>query len=98
GDQTLYFNSYDIQHAGGTNTPLTKKETRLLNLSSARNNTADSREHGLDTDWNYDVYPSTRTIDHSTVIFRKYFEPDQKHPVYFHSIRGVGYKFTDTPT
>ncbi|MEP6610259.1 MAG: DNA-binding response regulator, partial [Mucilaginibacter sp.] len=24
------------------------------------------------------------------------FEPDPKNPVYFHSIRGVGYKFTDT--
>jgi len=45
--------------------------------------------------WNYDVYPSTRTIDNFILTFRKYFEPDQKNPVYFHSIRGVGYKFTD---
>ncbi|MEL6988739.1 MAG: DNA-binding response regulator, partial [Bacteroidota bacterium] len=25
--------------------------------------------------------------------FRKYFEKDPKHPVFFKSIRGVGYKF-----
>ncbi|RZL05927.1 MAG: response regulator transcription factor, partial [Pedobacter sp.] len=33
--------------------------------------------------------------DNFILTFRKYFEPDQKNPVYFHSIRGVGYKFTD---
>jgi len=27
------------------------------------------------------------------LAFRKMFEGDQKHPKYFHSIRGVGYKF-----
>ena len=50
--------------------------------------------HGWTRD-GYDVYPSTRTIDNFILTFRKYFEPDPKEPRYFHSVRGVGYKFTD---
>ncbi|MBP9197754.1 MAG: winged helix-turn-helix domain-containing protein, partial [Saprospiraceae bacterium] len=42
----------------------------------------------------YDVYPSTRTIDNFILSFRKYFEKDPREPIYFHSVRGVGYKFT----
>jgi two-component system alkaline phosphatase synthesis response regulator PhoP len=60
-----------------------------------RKGEAVSREMILETVWNYDVYPSTRTIDNFILSFRKYFEADSKHPQHFHSIRGVGYKYTD---
>ncbi|WP_207429724.1 response regulator transcription factor [Pedobacter sp. SYSU D00535] len=95
GDKTIYFNSFELRHEDGSITPLTKKETMLLKLLIERRNEAVSREQILETVWNYDVYPSTRTIDNFILTFRKYFEPDQKNPKYFHSIRGVGYKFTD---
>lgn len=95
GDKTIYFNSFELRNDDGSVTPLTKKETMLLKLLIERRNEAVSREQILETVWNYDVYPSTRTIDNFILTFRKYFEPDQKNPVYFHSIRGVGYKFTD---
>lgn len=95
GDKTIYFNSFELKNDDGTITPLTKKETMLLKLLIERKNEAVSREQILETVWNYDVYPSTRTIDNFILTFRKYFEPDQKNPIYFHSIRGVGYKFTD---
>lgn len=95
GDKTIYFNSFELRNGDGSVTPLTKKETMLLKLLIERRNEAVSREQILETVWNYDVYPSTRTIDNFILTFRKYFEPDQKNPVYFHSIRGVGYKFTD---
>lgn len=97
GDKVIHFSSYELHHPDGTVTPLTKKETMLLKLLIERRNEAVSREQILETVWNYDVYPSTRTIDNFILTFRKYFEPDQKHPIYFHSIRGVGYKFTDHP-
>jgi len=96
GDKTIYFNSFELRNDDGTITPLTKKETMLLKLLIERRNEAVSREQILETVWNYDVYPSTRTIDNFILTFRKYFEPDQKNPKYFHSIRGVGYKFTDS--
>ncbi len=96
GDKTIYFNSFELRNDDGSITPLTKKETMLLKLLIERRNDAVSREQILETVWNYDVYPSTRTIDNFILTFRKYFEPDQKNPKYFHSIRGVGYKFTDS--
>lgn len=95
GDKTIHFNSFELVNADESITPLTKKETMLLKLLIERRNDAVSREQILETVWNYDVYPSTRTIDNFILTFRKYFEPDPKNPVYFHSIRGVGYKFTD---
>ncbi|PWG79149.1 response regulator transcription factor [Pararcticibacter amylolyticus] len=96
GGKTIYFNSFELRNEDGSVTPLTKKETMLLKLLIERRNDAVSREQILETVWNYDVYPSTRTIDNFILTFRKYFEPDQKNPIYFHSIRGVGYKFTDS--
>ncbi|WP_256011316.1 response regulator transcription factor [Desertivirga xinjiangensis] len=96
GEKTIYFNSFELRNDDGSTTPLTKKETMLLKLLIERRNEAVSREQILETVWNYDVYPSTRTIDNFILTFRKYFEPDQKNPKYFHSIRGVGYKFTDS--
>jgi two-component system, OmpR family, alkaline phosphatase synthesis response regulator PhoP len=96
GDKTIHFNSFELVNGDGSITALTKKETMLLKLLIERRNDAVSREQILETVWNYDVYPSTRTIDNFILTFRKYFEPDPKNPVYFHSIRGVGYKFTDT--
>ncbi|OWY24316.1 DNA-binding response regulator [Sphingobacteriales bacterium UPWRP_1] len=76
---------------------LTKKEIKLLKLLISRKNEVVSREHILRTVWGYDVYPSTRTIDNFILAFRKHFEKDQRNPQYFHSVRGVGYKFTDNP-
>ena len=74
---------------------LTKKENALLKLLIERKNEVVSREHILETVWGYDIYPSTRTIDNFIVTFRKYFEKDPSNPKHFHSVRGVGYKFTD---
>lgn len=74
---------------------LTKKEAMLLKLLIERKNEVVSRNQILQAVWGYDVYPSTRTIDNFILSFRKYFEPDPKEPRYFHSVRGVGYKFTD---
>src|SRR5690606_16308161 len=95
GNKVVNFTKYELQDDDGNITPLTKKETMLLKLLVERRNEAVSRELILETVWNYDVYPSTRTIDNFILAFRKYFEPDTKQPIYFHSIRGVGYKFTD---
>ncbi|MBX7053055.1 MAG: helix-turn-helix domain-containing protein, partial [Flavobacteriales bacterium] len=39
--------------------------------------------------------PSTRTIDNYILAFRKHFEPDSRNPIYFHSVRSVGYRFTN---
>ena len=89
----INFITYD---ARGTEGPfrLTKKEVLLLKLLIERQGEVVSRNQILQSVWGYDVFPSTRTIDNFILSFRKYFEKDQRHPRYFHSVRGVGYKFT----
>jgi len=49
----------------------------------------------LEKVWGYDVFPSTRTIDNFILSFRKYFEENPKEPQFFHSVRGVGYRFNE---
>ena len=95
GDKQINFNNYELVDEAGNITSLTKKETMLLKLLIERKGEAVSREMILENVWNYDVYPSTRTIDNFILSFRKYFENDSKNPKHFHSIRGVGYKYTD---
>lgn len=72
---------------------LTKKEAKLLKLFIERKDEVVSRQEILQAVWGYDVYPSTRTIDNFIMSLRRYFEEDPRNPKYFHSIRGIGYKF-----
>jgi two-component system, OmpR family, alkaline phosphatase synthesis response regulator PhoP len=74
---------------------LTKKEVMLLKLLIENKNEVVTREKILQSVWGYNVYPTTRTIDNFILNFRKYFEEDSRNPKYFHSVRGIGYKFTD---
>lgn len=92
GENYVNFDSYEAKGVSG-NFSLTKKEALLLKLLIENKNEVVSREKILQTVWGYSVYPSTRTIDNFILAFRKYFEPDPKNPVYFKSLRGVGYKF-----
>jgi two-component system alkaline phosphatase synthesis response regulator PhoP len=66
----------------------------LLRLLIERSGEVVSREEILQKVWGYNVFPTTRTVDNFIVAFRKYFELDPRSPRHFHSIRGVGYKFT----
>lgn len=94
GNNEVNFVTFEAKGNPGTFT-LTKKEAMLLKLLIDRKNEVVSRQQILQSVWGYDVYPSTRTIDNFILSFRKYFEEDPKHPKYFLSIRGVGYKFLD---
>jgi two-component system alkaline phosphatase synthesis response regulator PhoP len=73
---------------------LTNREALLLKLFIERKQEVLSRQQILQIVWGYDVYPSTRTVDNFVMALRKYFEENPRTPKYFHSIRGVGYKFT----
>lgn len=94
GNNKVNFNTFEAITFRGDNITLTKKEAMLLKLLVERKNEVVSRNQILQAVWGYDVFPSTRTIDNFILAFRKYFEQDAKDPVFFHSIRGVGYKFT----
>lgn len=78
---------------GGTHI-LTQKEAMILRALSERTGAVVSREDLLEKAWGYEVYPSTRTIDNFILRLRKRFEPDPERPRFFHTVRGVGYRFT----
>ncbi|MCW3104045.1 MAG: DNA-binding response regulator [Bacteroidetes bacterium] len=95
GGNEINFITYEIIDVNGEKTQISKKEIALLKLLIERKNEVISREEILDKVWGTDVYPSSRTIDNYILAFRKYFEKNQREPQHFHSIRGVGYKFTE---
>ena len=74
---------------------LSKKEAMLLKLLIENKDEVVTREKILQVVWGYNVYPTTRTIDNFILNFRKYFEQDSRNPKHFHSVRGMGYKYTD---
>ena len=95
GKNTVDFKASEAVSSYGQKVVLTKKELMLLKLLIENKNEVVTREKILQAVWGYNVYPTTRTIDNFILNFRKYFEEDSRNPTYFHSVRGVGYKFTD---
>lgn len=94
GANHIDFQSYEVRGQGGLVKTLSQREMMLLRLLVEREGGVVSREEILQKVWGYNVFPTTRTVDNFIVGFRKYFEPDPREPRHFHSIRGVGYKFT----
>ncbi len=94
GNNRVDFAAQEAITARGEKVQLSKKEAMLLKLLFENRNEVVTREKILQTVWGYNVYPTTRTIDNFILSFRKYFEEDSRNPKYFHSVRGVGYKYT----
>lgn len=97
GKNIINFKSLECTTKGGEALALTKKEAMLLKLLIENKNEVVTREKILQSVWGYNVYPTTRTVDNFILNFRKYFEDDSRNPKYFHSVRGIGYKFTNAP-
>lgn len=95
GGSTIDFKGQEATKSNGEKIPLSKKETMLLKLLIENKNEVVPREKILQSVWGYNVYPTTRTIDNFILNFRKYFEDDSRNPKYFHSVRGVGYKYSE---
>jgi two-component system, OmpR family, alkaline phosphatase synthesis response regulator PhoP len=95
GNNIIDFKAQQATKANGEKVELSKKETMLLKLLIENKNEVVPREKILQSVWGYNVYPTTRTIDNFILNFRKYFEEDSRNPKYFHSVRGVGYKYAE---
>ena len=94
GEGSADFLAFEATSYDGTVRKLSKREGMLLKLLIGKEGEVVSREDILQMVWGYDVLPSTRTIDNFILAFRKTYERDPKSPKHFHSVRGVGYKFT----
>jgi len=95
GNNIIDFKAQEATTRSSGKIQLSKKETMLLKLLIENKNEVVPREKILQSVWGYNVYPTTRTIDNFILNFRKYFEEDSRNPKYFHSVRGVGYKYSE---
>lgn len=97
GNKTVNFETFEVvDQSSGEQLTLSKREIDLLHLFAEKEGKVVSRDEILDRIWGKDQFPTARTIDNYILNFRKIFEKDPKHPIHFHSIRSVGYKFTST--
>lgn len=76
---------------------LTQKEAMILKALWERPGRTISREEILEQVWGYEIFPSTRTIDNFILRLRRRFERDPENPRHFHTVRGIGYRFTLEP-
>ena len=90
----INFETFEIKNVLGKTETLSKREIGLLKLLSENENKVISRDEIIEKLWAQKENSSARTIDNYILSFRKYFEKNPKEPKHFHSIRGVGYKFT----
>ena len=95
GEVKVNFSSYEAHNNGEIIHVFSKREIELLALFNENEGKVVSRDLILDKLWGKDHFPTSRTIDNYILTFRKIFENDPKNPIFFHSVRGVGYRFTN---
>jgi DNA-binding response OmpR family regulator len=76
---------------------LTEREVMLVRFFAENDGRVLTRGELLERVWGYTFDTSTRTLDTFVHRLRKHFEPDPRHPRHFHTVRGVGYRFTASP-
>ena len=98
GSNKIDFQTYEAHAWDGSKHALTHKEAMIMKALADRAGSIVTREEILDRVWGYEVFPSTRTIDNFIVRLRKRFERNPEVPAHFHTVRGVGYRFTPEPS
>jgi two-component system alkaline phosphatase synthesis response regulator PhoP len=92
GGNTIDFTTMTAESRQG-NIQLTEQEVRLLKVFIANRGKPLTRKILLEVGWGYSGVTTTRTVDIFLVRLRKYFEDEPQNPVYFRSLRSVGYLF-----
>jgi len=92
GGNVIHFDQFTADCKCGR-VSLTELEVKLLKLFIANRGKPLSRNQLLELGWGYTGATPTRTVDNFIVRFRKYFETDPREPVFFRSLRSVGYVF-----
>ncbi|MEL6342429.1 MAG: winged helix-turn-helix domain-containing protein [Myxococcota bacterium] len=84
----------EVQGDDNTQRELSETERRLLSWFSEHPGEAVSRQRLLDEVWSYARGVVSRTVDTTMRRLRQKLERDPSRPDHFHTIRGVGYRFT----
>lgn len=98
GDRTVDFDRMELIEPDGQRQQLTLMETNLLRFLAERDGQTVSRSQLLEGVWGVREDTDTRAIDNFIVRLRRYIEADPAHPRFLTTIRGVGYRFQQTPT
>jgi two-component system alkaline phosphatase synthesis response regulator PhoP len=93
GENEVFLLSYRARTPQGE-IDLTDLEVRMLSLFFHREGEAIPRGVILESVWGYSTDAETRTLDNFIVRLRKYFEPEPSRPIFFQTVRGVGYRFS----
>lgn len=92
GANTVDFTTLTAECKEGT-IHLTEQEAKLLRIFITNRGIPLSRKVLLELGWGYTGITSTRTVDNFIVRLRRYFEEDPQTPIYFKSLRSIGYLF-----
>jgi two-component system, OmpR family, alkaline phosphatase synthesis response regulator PhoP len=81
--------------ARGERVELTTTEFEILSFLAAHPGWVYTRKQIMQHLWAGDFYGDVRSADVHVQRIRKKIEPDPKNPRYIHTVRGMGYRFSD---
>ncbi len=91
GDVLIDFEKQRCTRAGRA-VELSPREFRILRLLAERAGQPVSREQFLDTVWEYNAWPTTRTVDNHMALLRAKLEEDPAEPRFLKTVYRVGYR------
>jgi len=94
GNNEVNFETLKCLH-GNEEIRLTPQEAMLLKYLVEREGEIVTRKDLIENVWHLNPEIETRTVDIFIARLRRYFEVDPSTPVYFKSIRGAGYTFSE---
>ncbi len=96
GNVTVDFQQLTCRR-GDAEMALTAREFRMLEVLAAAQSRPVSREQFLDKAWDYNDFPTTRTVDNQILALRQKLEPDPANPRHILTVHGVGYRLDLRP-
>lgn len=82
---------------GDAGVQLTAREFRILEVLAAAQDRPVSRDEFLDKAWEYNAFPTNRTVDNQILTLRQKLETDPAKPVHLLTVHGVGYRLNLGP-
>ena len=93
GDVQIDFEKREVSR-NGASVSLATKELQLLRYLIENRDKVIPRDELLKNVWEYQPTVSSRTVDVHIAWLRQKLEPNSQTPRHFHTVRGVGYRFT----
>jgi DNA-binding response OmpR family regulator len=91
-DVVVDFRRYEARR-GEQRVEMTRKEFGVLQYLAARSGEVVRRDELLEEVWDYQNYPTTRTVDNHVLSLRAKIERRPAEPRHLITVHGVGYKF-----